>query len=117
MSYSNPNRRNYSVPVNDVSGIKGPKGKAGTLICVHLAPTTTFTASTCKIGTVADDDAYASCVFGAAADTLAYSTDDGVTDTDAIILAAIPADTAILVTTANGGAGAGTMMVVIDWAD
>lgn len=118
MSYSLPNRRCYPITaVADVSSIKGPKGKRGRLIEIHVAATTTFTAGSIKIGTQADDDAYASFSFGTLADTDSASTLDGVTDTDAIISEEIPADTQVEVTYANGGAGAGPAMVVIDWQD
>jgi len=116
MSYANPDRRFYSVPVADVSSIQGPKGKEGRLISIHVAATTTFTAGTAKIGTAANDDAFASFAFADLADTDSVCTDDGVTDTDAIIDPVIPADTQVEVTTANGGAGAGNMVIIIDWA-
>lgn len=116
MSYSDLDRRPYSVPVNDVCSIRGPKGKAGRLLDWHVSPTTTFTAGTIKIGTVANDDAFASVVFGALADQDTACGSDGTTDTDWLIDAVIPADTEVLVTAANGGAGAGEAMIIIGWA-
>jgi hypothetical protein len=118
MSYALPNRRFYPLgSAADVLSCKGPKGKAGRLIEIHVAATTTFTAGSILVGTAADTDAYASFSFGALADTDSASTLDGVTDTDAIIQPLIPADTQVELTYANGGAGAGPAFVVIDWDD
>lgn len=117
MSYSLPNRRQYSVPTADVSSIQGPKGKAGRLIDIHAAATTTYTAGLILIGTASDDNAFASFDIGALADTDSVCGTDGVTDPDWLIDANIPADTQVEVTITNGGAGAGPIMVVIDWAD
>lgn len=117
MSYSHPNRRHYPFPAVDVASIKGPKGKRGRLIDIHVSSTTLFTAGSVKIGTGTDDDAFASFSFGALADTDSASGLDGVTDTDWLIDPDIPADTQVEVTYANGGAGAGPVTVVIDWDD
>lgn len=116
MSYSLPNRRTYIMAAPDVTSCKGPKGKEGRLIDIHVSSTTAFTAGTVKVGTGADDDAYASFAFGTLADTdSACGTD--LSDTDWLIQPVIPADTQVELTYANGGAGAGLVTVTIDWAD
>lgn len=130
MSYSNPDRRFYSFPaVNFGSGsaqsIKGPRGKAGRLIAIHASCTTLFTAVTTpgriEVGTAADTDANALFVLGTLAATDAVASDDGVTDTDAIINADIAPNTQVEVTfvapTGGTPAGVATVSVVIDWAD
>lgn len=130
MSYSDPDRRNYGFGIHDFGAaseslsIKGPKGKAGRLIAIHASATETFnavsTSARIDVGTAADTDAYASFVLGTLADTDSASTDDGVTDTDAIISAEIPADTQVEVTfvapTGGTPAGMAAVNIIIDWA-
>ena len=130
MSYSDPDRRVYSFGIHDFGAaseslsIKGPRGKTGTLVAIHASATETFTAVTTParidIGTGADTDAYASFVLGTLADTDSASTDDGVTDTDAIINRSIPANTQVEVTfvapTGGTPAGMAAVSVIIDWA-
>lgn len=130
MSYADPDRRQYSFgPIDfgaggEVVSITGPKGKAGTLKAIHVMATETFTTTTTAgrvdIGTAADTDAYASFNLGALADTDSASTDDGTTDTDAVISADIPADTQVEVTcvapTGGTPAGIGYVSIIIDWA-
>lgn len=129
MSYSDADRRQYSFGEHDFGNageslsITGPKGKGGRLIAVHVAATETFTATTTAgrvdVGTAADTDAYASFNLGTLADTDSASTDDGTTDTDAIIDADIPADTQVEVTfvapTGGTPAGKGFVSIIIDW--
>lgn len=131
MSYSNPDRRSYGWGIHDFGSggesysITGPKGKTGRLVAIHVAATETFTTTTTAarvdVGTAADTDAYASFNLGALADTDSASTDDGTTDTDAIISASIPADTQVEVTlvapTGGTPAGMGVPTIWIDWAD
>lgn len=117
MSYSDGNRYQYNLgAAADVLSVQGPKGKAGTLVDIMVSATTTYTAGTIKVGTQSDDDAYASFAFGALPDTDSACGTDGVTDTDWLIAADIPADTQVEITWANGGAGAGPATVIIDWA-
>lgn len=131
MSYSNPNRRTYHFANVDfgagdtAQSFQGPKGKAGRLIAIHLSATETFNSVTTdaniQCGTAADPDAFALFVPGDVAATDAVSTDDGVTDADAIISADIPADTQVEMTftapTGGTPAGIGSVTVVVDWAD
>lgn len=117
MSYGNPNRYAYHMgTAADVLSVQGPKGKRGTLKDILVSASATFTAGSVKVGTAADDDAYASFAFGALADTDSVAATDG-SDPDAIIDPEIPADTQVEITYANGGAGAGPVTVIIDWAD
>jgi hypothetical protein len=130
MSYSDPDRRTYSFGIHDFGAgseslsITGPKGKTGTLVAIHAAATETFnavtTAANIQVGTAADPDAYALFNLGTLADTDSASTDDGTTDTDAIISASIPADTQVEVTftapTGGTPAGMAAVTVIIDWA-
>lgn len=130
MSYSNPDRRDYAFGAidfgagGDVVSITGPKGKKGTLVCIHIAATETFNAVTTQaniqVGTAADPDAYALMNLGTLADTDSASSDDGTTDTNAIIDQNIPADTQVEVTftapTGGTPAGIGHVTVTIDWA-
>ena len=131
MSYSNPDRRFYVFPNVDygagdsAQSFQGPKGKTGTLIDVHLSATETFNSVTTdgntQIGTAADPDAYALFVQGDLAATDSVCGTDGVTDTDWLISASIPADTQVEVTcvapTGGTPAGIATVTVVVDWAD
>lgn len=130
MSYSNPNRRTYVFPAvsyaaDSAQSFKGPKGKAGRLIDIHLSATTTFNSVTTdgytNIGTAADTDAYAHFVQGDLAATDSVCGTDGVTDTDWLIAADIPADTQVEVTfvapTGGTPAGVATVTITVDWAD
>lgn len=130
MSYSDGDRRTYTFGDIDfgaggeVASITGPKGKAGRLVAIHVAATETFnavtTAANVQIGTAADPDANALFSLGTLADTDSASTDDGTTDTDAIIDENIDADTQVEVTmnapTGGTPAGMGHVSVIIDWA-
>lgn len=130
MSYADPDRRQYSFgPIDfgaggEVVSITGPKGKTGRLIAIHVAATETFTNTTTEanvqVGTAADPDANALFNLGTLADTDSASTDDGTTDTDAIIDEDIAADTQVEVTftapTGGTPAGIGFVDIIIDWA-
>jgi len=130
MAYSNPDRRSYVFPAVDFGAgntshsFQGPKGKAGRLVAIHLSASETFTNTTTQgqilVGTGADTDAYALMNLGTTAATDSVSSDDGVTDTDAILSADIPADTQVEVTcvapTGGTPAGIGTVTVLVDWA-
>lgn len=106
---------------NNVSYICGPPGHKGVLKSVRVALTeaTVFatTLGMVKIGTTGNDDAYAwlNIATSQSANTIFDETDD----TDAIILAAIPADTVLMVTqvegTGGGLTGQGTVHIFIDW--
>ncbi len=129
MSYDHADRRGYSLGLVDygagdeVTSIKGKKGKKGILRSIHVAATETFnsvtTGAQVLVGTAADPNAYAQFEIGDLADTDSVSTDDGTTDTDAIIDKDIPADTQVEVTTVapTGGtpAGIGLTDIIIDW--
>lgn len=131
MSYGNPDRRSYVFPNVDFGAgdsahsFQGPKGKSGRLIDVHLSATETFNSVTTdgytQIGTAADPDAYALFVQGDLGATDSVCGSDGVTDTDWLINAAIPADTQVEVTcvapTGGTPAGIATVTVTVDWAD
>jgi hypothetical protein len=131
MSYSNPDRRSYVFPNVDfgagdsAQSFQGPKGKAGRLIDIHLSATETFNSVTTdantQIGTAADPNAYALFMQGDLAATDSVSGQDGVTDTDWLIAADIPADTQVEVTftapTGGTPAGIATVTVWVDWAD
>ena len=131
MSYSDPNRLCYSFGEIDfgaggeVLSITGPAGKSGLLRSIHVAASETFTDDTTEgavqVGTAADPDAYAAFNLGTLADTDSAASDDGSTDTDAIIDERIPADTQVEVTcvapTGGTPAGKGYVTVVIDWAN
>jgi hypothetical protein len=130
MSYSDPDRRSYTFANVDfgagdsAQSFQGPKGKAGRLISIHLSATETFNSVTTdaniQVGTAADPDAYALFVPGDVAATDSVCSDDGVTDTDAIINAEIPADTQVEMTftapTGGTPAGIGSVTVIVDWA-
>lgn len=131
MSYSNPDRRSYVFANVDfgagdsAQSFQGPKGKAGTLIDIHLSATETFNSTTTdaytEIGTAADPNAYAHFVQGDLAATDSVCGTDGATDTDWLIDANIPADTQVEVTfvapTGGTPAGIATVTIWVDWAD
>ena len=127
--YDNPRTCMYNFPNMDfgasagttIHSIAGPAGKKGRLVEVGVVTTeaTVFatTLGIVEVGIVADADEYAklNIATGVADDTI-FNTKD---DTDAIILADIPADTALLVTltegTGAGLTGQGYPYVIIDW--
>lgn len=131
MSYSLPNRREYCFPaVNFGSGsaqsIKGPRGKKGTLVDIHVACTTLFTAVTTpayvQVGTAATPAANAQLALGTLAATDALSAIGSTVGTAyTLTTATIAADTQVEVTfvapTGGSPAGVGTVHVVIDWDD
>lgn len=131
MSYGNPNRRTYVFPNVDFGAgdsahsLRGPNGKEGKLIDIHLSATETFNSVTTdanvQVGISGGDlDAYALFVPGDLAATDAISAQNGA-DSDWLLDANIPADTAVEVTciapTGGTPAGIATVTVVIDWAD
>jgi hypothetical protein len=130
MSYSDADRRVYNFDnvdfgASDVTDfIIGPKGKKGRLVAFWGSTREVFTATTLhaqiQIGTASDADAYALFDFGTMADNHAWSSDDGVSDTDCMIQQELPADTEIKLTfqSTTGGSptGQSTVSVMIDWA-
>lgn len=123
--YDNP--KTITIPLgsvnfgsNGASSFKLPKGLKGRLVDIGVISTTTFTATSTgafvKLGTSADDDAYAS--LGSLGTLAATDTFNTVNDPDAIINADLPADTQIEVvyTAPTGGspAGVGLVYVVVD---
>ncbi|MCK5517188.1 MAG: hypothetical protein KAI39_09965 [Desulfobulbaceae bacterium] len=130
MAYDNPDTVGYNFALMDfgaASGdtlhyISGPAGKKGMLRSISIAATEIFacdaTNADVKVGTVADPDAYGMLVIAdATASGAVFNEGD---DTDAIISAAIPADTVVMVTLNEGTdgtavTGQGTPHVIIDW--
>lgn len=106
----------------DVLSFRGPAGKQGRLIKVGCMVTETFaddvTVAKVKVGTAADDDAFALLnIADGAADLDSYDETD---DTDAIISEDIPADTLVRITCTAGtdsgtAAGKGQPYVTIEW--
>tara|TARA_R100001480_G_scaffold154263_1_gene159046 strand:+ start:33 stop:416 length:384 start_codon:yes stop_codon:yes gene_type:complete len=105
---------------SDAVAIKGYGGKKGKILDIGVSVTETFnqvtTPAYIRMGTTGDADAYAELNMAAAADTDYYNILD---DTDAIIAAAVPADTQIEVAfiTPTGGtpAGKGHVNITIGW--
>ena len=125
MSYDNPDRRLYNYTHDfgagsEIFSLRGPTGKRGTLQHVAVAVTETFTDTTTqgfvRVGTAADNDAFAELQMGTAADEDYWDQTD---DTDSIIDAAIPADTLVEVNlvapTGGTPAGQGLVLIEIDW--
>jgi len=101
--------------------IAGPAGKQGKLreISVTLSEIAAWTTTDglVNVGTAADIDAFGLLsITTATAINTVFNTAD---DTDAIIDADIPANTAVLVTLTEGTGGSltgiGDVMVIIDW--
>ena len=130
MPYDNPMTCCYNFPLMDFGAtagdtlhyITGPAGKQGRLKSISVAATEVFACSTkaanVKVGTAADPDAYGQLnVADGTADNAAFNEGD---DTDAIISAAIAADTAVMITLDEGTdasavTGQGHPTVIIDW--
>ena len=128
-TYDQPIHGVYNFPNMDfgaaagatVHTIPGPAGKKGRLIdiAVGITEATVFatTLGSVAVGTSADADAYGilNIPTGAADNTVVNKLDD----TDAIIAADIPAETAVHVTLTEGTgaalAGQGYVSVYIDW--
>lgn len=129
MSYSDADRTTYSFgSVNFAGGdstqcIRGPKGKQGRLMRLHIIPTTTFAGGTTtpkmQVGKSGSLTAYANWDMGTAAAGSARSSDDSAQSTNPITSASLPADTDILLTfkapTGGGAAGVGLPSIVVDW--
>ena len=134
--YDNPVTTMYNFPNMDfgaaagdtVHRIAGPTGKKGKVreVGVVISEATVFatTLGQVKVGSAADDDAYA--LLNIATSTALNAVFNSADDTDAIIKASnnidtvdITADTAILVTLVEGTgaslAGQGHPYVIIDW--
>lgn len=127
MGYANPHQRityswtgmDFGVAADVASSFQGPKGMAGKIKDIIVVGTEVFTTGgLVKIGTVADDDAYASAALLtlAATDTFVATQDD----TDAIIEFNLPADTQVevvfgAVTAGAGGTGTGNVHIVVEW--
>ena len=130
MSYDNPRSLMYNFPEMDfgatagatVHTIAGPLGMKGVLVDVGVASSEVFacdaTVAHVQVGTSADADAYGKLqVADGTADNSVFNSVD---DTDAVIAADIPANTAIHVTLTEGTdgtavTGKGFPYVVIDW--
>ncbi len=130
MSYDSPMTIGYNFALMDFGAtagdtihyISGPAGKRGMLRSVSVAVTEVFACSTkagnVQVGNVSDDDAYGklNIADGTAANTVFNEGDD----TNAIISAAIAADTVVKVTLDEGTdasavTGQGTPHIIIDW--
>ena len=128
--YDNPFHACYNFPEMDfgaTSGatthtIAGPAGKKGRLIDIAVGVTEAFATSTAvahvQVGTSGDLDAYGKLNIptGSADNTVVNSVDDS----DAVIAADIPAETAVHVTLTEGTDGSsvtgkGYVSVYIDW--
>lgn len=130
MAYDNPQTCMYNFPNMDFGAaagatthsISGPTGKKGVLkeIGVVTTEATVFatTLGHVQVGTSGDLDAYGK--LNIATGTADNTTFNSADDTDAIISAQIPADTAVHVTltegTGAGLAGQGYPYVIIDWS-
>lgn len=130
MSYSNPMTCMYNFPNMDFGGtsgatthnIAGPAGKKGWLREVGVVATEVFACDATdphvQVGIVGDLDEYAKLnIADGTADNATFNSSD---DTDAIIDAAISADTTVVVTLTEGTDGAtvtgqGYPYVIIDW--
>lgn len=120
-TYDEPLVMTYIFPAVSFTGAAGakgqfcgPRGKRGRVVAlgVHLTTATTVAASGLKVGTVADDDAYATCAVPVQAiNTVANSMVSLHTNTNLI-----PANEPVVLT-GNGGstAGAGTVTVAVAW--
>ena len=130
MSYSLPNRRTYTFPAvnfgaTSAQSIKGPAGKKGVLVDIHVSCTTLFTAVTTQayvdVGTAADIDYNAHFGLSTLAATDSISLLGSTGSLAALIEPNIAADTQVEVTftapTGGSPAGVGTVQIVIDWAD
>ena len=126
MAYDNPDRRLYQRQhdfgaASEIFSVRGPSGKQGILRLVAVAVTETFTATTTqgfvRVGTAADNDAFAELQMGTAADEDYWDSDTD--DTNAIIDSDIPADTLVEVNlvapTGGTPAGQGEVHIMIDW--
>lgn len=119
--YANPIYTTHSLAAVSFTGaagakmnVSGPAGKVGRIVglSVNLTTATTVAASGLKVGTIADDDAYATLAVPIAAiNTVLTGMVDLQSDTNLI-----PADSGVVVT-GNGGstAGAGTVTLIIAW--
>lgn len=130
MSYSNPDRRSYVFPAvnfgsTSAQSFKGPAGKKGVLVDIHVACTTLFTAVTTAafvdVGTAADIDYNAHFGLGTLAATDAILLTGSTGSLAALIEPNIAADTQVEVTftapTGGSPAGVGTVTITVDWAD
>jgi len=125
MAYDKPQLITYSYGSHDFAAagqtlsLRGPAGKVGKIVHIEVAATEVFnavtTAAFVRVGTAADNDAYAELNLATTADT---DVADESTDTDAII-AGIPADTQVEVNfVANTGGtptGIGYVQIAIEW--
>jgi len=129
MSYDNPISINHQFSVSDfgdgsddVRYLQGPSGLKGNLRSISVETREVFAtdSKTAKVhvGTATDADAYGALIIpDGTADNTVFNESD---DTDAIISAAIPADSLVVVTQifgedASAVTGQGVVSVVIDW--
>lgn len=130
MSYSLPNRRTYTFPAvafgsGSAQSIKGPRGKAGRLVDIHVSCTVLFTAVTTpayvQVGTASDTDYNANFALGTLAATDSVSLIGSTGSASSLIQPIIDADTQVEVTfvapTGGSPAGTGTVSICIDWDD
>lgn len=133
MSYANPDRRHYVftetavdfASVNTTGAIRGPKGKAGRLIAISLAVSTTIAGTNndakIQLGVSGTLGRFMSWSIGEPAADSFRSSDDNQNTANPMVDAEIPADTELLLNivedTAGDGAGDGVITVIIDWAN
>lgn len=129
--YTDKDRRQYTFgeAAADFSGnnalgaIRGPRGKAGRLMWLGLAVSTTLAGTNAdakiNVGNAGDADAYASWSIGEPTADTYRATDDNQQTTNPIIEQVIAADTEVLIAvvedTGGDGAGDGVLTVCIDW--
>jgi len=143
MSYDKPNRIKYAFHVAALDGdgvqhypFQGPKGKAGTIWDYGVEGVVTAIDGTATVGTGPDIsigiaagnvDAYGEeLTMVTAVDTSRsvrnlydHGTSAGAASIDALIIAAIPADTeaALVIDEGDASTGEFTAFVIVDWAD
>lgn len=112
----------FGADADNVFYFQGPAGKKGRLRSIMVETREAFacttTAAYVAVGTGSDADAYAklNIADGTADDTVFTEADD----TDAIIAADLPADTAIKVTCGqsvddSSDTGQGVVSIIVDW--
>ena len=120
MNYDEPLHITYQLTAASVTSnasllkVSGPKGLVGRVASISTVVTTgvTVAASLVEVGTVADEDAYATASIPiSSADAVANTVVDNVTDGNEI-----PADSVVRIGTDGGAtAGAANIFVTIAW--